>query len=333
MSQNEMTVESLLRAAAPHAPDALHERVLSLEPTPSRLRLPSRRIVLVALPAALGLAVAAAVVHGLTGSTQRPRPVAQAGAAASSGEVHNAPSFRAAVPTPSAVPGIASPSRLQHTDASLRLRVSSSDALAAATTRATRIASSLGGWAQSVVYRKPQHGGGVSYLELRVPAENVKAAIARLGSLGTVVSQEISTSDLTQRLATQSAQIAELRRRIATLRTALRDPALPEAQRVLLRIRLAESTRALSERLHARKGTIASGTTARISLVIGTGRSSLAPAPHHRRLGRMLHSALGFLALEAMVALFALIVVSPLVVVAALVWLWRRRSVERLLAA
>ena len=54
---------------------------------------------------------------------------------------------------------------------------------------------------------------------------------------------------------------------------------------------------------------------------------------HRGRLGRMLHSAVGFLGLEAMVALYALIVVSPLALVAALVWLWRRRAVDRLLAA
>jgi hypothetical protein len=47
----------------------------------------------------------------------------------------------------------------------------------------------------------------------------------------------------------------------------------------------------------------------------------------------MLHSALGFLALEAMVALFALIVVSPFLLVGGAIWLRRRRSVDRLLAA
>jgi uncharacterized iron-regulated membrane protein len=47
----------------------------------------------------------------------------------------------------------------------------------------------------------------------------------------------------------------------------------------------------------------------------------------------MLHSAVGFLALEAMIALYALIVISPIALVGALVWLWRRKSVDRLLAA
>jgi hypothetical protein len=46
----------------------------------------------------------------------------------------------------------------------------------------------------------------------------------------------------------------------------------------------------------------------------------------------MVHSAVGFLELEAIVLLYALIVISPFVLVGALVWLWRRRAVDRLLA-
>ena len=74
------------------------------------------------------------------------------------------------------------------------------------------------------------------------------------------------------------------------------------------------------------------GVNSRISLVIGT-KKAIAPAAHHGRLGRMLHSAVGFLALEAIIALYALIVISPLALAGALVWLWRRRSVDRLLHA
>src|SRR2546426_508825 len=175
MSASELTVERLLRAHAPHAPETLRARVLALEPVSRSINLPSRRFALVAL--------------------------------------------------------------------------------SEATTRATRIVTSLGGYAQSVEYRTPQNGSGASYLELRVPTQNVKIAIARLAGLGTLVSQELSVTDLQQRFQTQSAQIAQLRRRVAALRAALLDPSLPEAQKVLLQIRLAESKRALAQRLHARKGT------------------------------------------------------------------------------
>ena len=346
MSASELTVERLLCAHAPHAPEALRARVLALEPSPRRLSLPSRRLALVALPAALAVAVGAALVHGIVGSGGGATPAAVS---------RSTPAWKSAVPGTTTVeaqahafgpavrsadsssalaaPSVGAPSRLQHTDASLQVRVGDIDALAAATTRATRIATSLGGYAQSVDYRTPQNGGGASYLELRVPAQNVKIAIARLGGLGTLVSQELSVTDLQRTFQTQSEQIAQLRRRVAAFQAALRDSSLPEAQKVILQIRLAESKRALAQRLNARKGTISAGTTAQISLVIGT-EQAIVPVIHHRgRLGRMLHSAVGFLALEGMILLYALIVISPLAIVAAAIWAWRRRSVERLLAA
>jgi hypothetical protein len=85
----------------------------------------------------------------------------------------------------------------------------------------------------------------------------VKAALARLGGLGSILSQDLSVQDLQHDFVVQSAQIAQLRSTIAALQAALRDPSLPDGQRVLLRIRLASSKRAFSERLHARQGTAA----------------------------------------------------------------------------
>ena len=320
-----MSTVDLLRAHAPVAPDELRRRVSLLRPVPHRD--PRVRPVLVLAAAALA-AVLAAVVHGF--STSAPRPVTQTvphlavggGAAAKGPSLGAATDQRAlAVPAPS-------PGRLQHTDASISVRV---DDVGAATTRATRIATALGGYAQSVRYRTPQSRAAVSYIELRIPAQNVKRALAQLGGLGTLVSQQISITDLTGTLERQSAQIAQLRRRIAALQAALRNPSLPEAQRVLLQIRLAESKRALAQRLHGRKGTLAAGATSRVSLVLES-RKHAAAAPHQRgRLGRMLHSAVGFLAIEGIVLLFALIVASPLAAALGLLWLWRRRAVDRLL--
>jgi hypothetical protein len=343
MSVNDMTVEALLRAHAPHAPESLRERVLALEPKPRRVSLPSRRLVLVALPAAVGIAVTAAVVHGIVGSSSPTQTAVERQLAplthGAGDSIASPPTLRSATGAPtakvpaftasSAAPSVSSRARLQHTDASMQLRVATDDALAQATTRATRIATSLGGYAKSVNYRSQ----GTSVIDLRIPTQNVKTALARLAGLGTLVSQELSVTDLQQQFQTQSAQIAQLRRRIAALHTAIQDPALADAQKVLLRIQLAESKRALSQRLHARKGTVSAGTTSSVSLVIGTKKAAAA-VPHPRgRLGRMVHSAVGFLALEAIIALYALIVISPLAIVAALLWFWRRRSVDRLLAA
>ena len=341
MSTNELSLETLLRTHAPHASERLHARVLALQPERESGRAASprrspRRLALVVLPAAVGLAVAAAVVDGALRSGTQPQPPVEHRVALGRAPSATVPAFGAlpaqagATAPPPPTPGVSS-SRLAHTDASLRIRVASDADLSRATTRATRIATSLGGYASSVRYRTPAGGAGAAYIELRVPAQQVKAAIARLGTLGTIVSQQLSLTDLQARLERQTAQVDELRRRAAALAAAVRDPALPDAQRVLLQIRLAETRRALAQRLHARQGTLSSGATARISLVIGTEKA-VVPVAHRGRLGRMLHSAVGFLGLEGMVALYALIVVSPFALAAALLWLWRRRSVERILS-
>jgi hypothetical protein len=341
-----------LRGATLRAPEALCTRVLAAAPARRQVfvRRPSRRLTFVVVPAALALAVAAALIHGLLGSgaakTVQHGAVDQA--LSSAARAPKTPVFgvasgsAAAVPaTPSLqtqlAPTVGSGTRLQHTEASLQVRVPDVRGLSAATSAATRIATSLGGYAQSVVYRTPAGGGGASYIELRVPAQNVRTALAKLAALGSLVSQQVSVQDLQHDFTVESAQIAQLRRTVAALAKALRNPALPDAQRVLLQIRLAEEKRALSQRLHARTGTVTSGTTARISLVLSTEKS-IGPVAHHRgKLGRMIHSAVGFLGLEGTIVLYALIVLSPLAAVAALLWglarARRRRDEQRLLTA
>jgi hypothetical protein len=217
------------------------------------------------------------------------------------------------------------------------VRVPDVEHLSSATRAATRIATSLGGYAQSVDYKTPHGGNGTAAIELRVPAQNVQKALARLAALGTLVSQQVSVKDLQHALQVQSEQVAQLRRRIAALHTALADPALPDAQRVLLQIKLAESKRALAQRLNARKGTVTAGTTARISLVLSTEKSIVTPAPHRGHTSRMLHSAVDFLGVEAVVVLYALIVISPFALLGGLAWalyrMRRRREEQRLLVA
>ena len=327
-----MSTLDLLRNSAPHAPEELRARVLASRPAARAHRRRVRPVLVLA--AAAALAVAAAVVHGFSTSAPQERATTtttwdQVTAAPAAGSAGSAPAqlsghLKAAVP-------VASANRLTHTDASIRVRVPDTDALGAATNRATRVATSLGGYAQSVDYRTPAGGGGASYIELRVPADRVKEALAQLANLGVLVSQQISIQDLTAKLQRQSDEIVQLRRRIAALNEALHNAALPESQRVLLQIKLAESKRALAQRLHGRSGTVAAGAMSRISLVLTTQKHAAA-APHHRgRLGRMLHDAVGFLALEGMVVLFALIVASPFALALVLLWFWRRRAVERVL--
>jgi hypothetical protein len=324
-----------LRASVLLSPAALRARVLAGEPR-RRFALPPRRLALVALPAAAAVAVLAAVVHGVVGSGSSPRPVASplpqgALAAPATGAAHSAP-FREALPTTTAAGA-----RLQHTDASLAVQVADADRVSAATTQATRIATSLGGYAQSVRFEDSRYGGSQAQLDLRVPAGNVQTAVARLEALGTLVSQSLSQEDLQHLFAQENDRIAQLRRRVAALARAVADPALPESQRILLRLRLADARRALAQSLGAREGTVAAAADARVSLLLTTRPKASVVPPHRGRLGRMLHSAAGFLVLEGAVALAALVVAGPLLALAALAWwlarLRRRREERRLLAA
>lgn len=321
MSANEMTVESLLCAHAPLAPQSLRTRVLALEPR----RTPSRRLVLV-LAVALVVAVAAAVVDGIvTSSPKHPRQQSALRALPPPRKAF-VPAAGAGTAVHGALPSAAT-ARLQQYEATLAVRVK--DASTAAT-QATRVATSLGGYAQSVTYSSASRSASVV---LRVPVANVKTALARLESLGTVVSQNLSVTDLQHDLQAETAQIAELRHTIAALEAALRNPSLQQGQRVILQIRLANAKRSLSERRHAQSGTIAAGTSARISLDLET-KAAVFPVPHRRgRLDRMVHSAVGFLGLEGTVVLYGLIVLSPLAFVAALLWSLRearRRREQRL---
>jgi hypothetical protein len=320
MSAGDLSVETLIRAHAPYAPEALRGRVLALEPR----RTPSRRLAVV-LALAVAAAVAAAIVHGLVSSGSKP---------VAHGEVVAAtPKVRALAPIAGAggsaraqIPSVAG-TRLQRTDATLEVRVKD---VSIATTEASRVATSLGGYAQSVTYSSVPD---TASLVLRVPAQSVKTALARLSGLGAIVSQNLSVEDLQHDFEVESAQIAQLRRTIVALRAALRNPSLSDAQRVLLRIRLANAKVALSQRLHERQGTVDAGTNATISLVLAS-QSTVVPVPHHRgRFDRMVRSAAGFLGLEGTIALYALIVVSPLALVGVLAWSLRearRRRDERL---
>jgi hypothetical protein len=338
-----------LRSGSLPAPEMLRARVLAAAPAERRRHsVPPRRLALVVLPAALAIAVGAAVVHGIVGSGSNTAvgtpPVERQlvhGGSAAEGSATAKP-LPAHVPSSAgafsaAQPSVGNGTRLQHTVASLEVRVPDGSHLTSATTKATQIATSLGGYAQSVVYRSSRDGGGSAYLALRVPAQNARAAVARLSGLGTLMSQQLSVTDLKQILVAQSQRIAQLRRRVAALAKAVADPSLPDAQRVLLRIQLAEARRSLAQALHARTGTVSSGVTASVSLDLTTAPGKAAVVHHRGRLGRMLHSAVGFLALEGTIVLYALVVLSPLVLLAALVWFARsarrRRDERRLLAA
>lgn len=330
-----------LRAARLDAPERLRARVLAAEPAPGRFRLalPSRRAALVLVPAVLAMALVAAVADGVLrsgGGTPNAAPTVErsigrpATGAGSSGATLP---FGAAAKAAPSIP-VTPSGRLQHADATLSVQVADRDALAQAVTKATRVASSLGGWAQSVDYASTRGGPAQARLELRVPEDRARVAVQRLGALGTILSQQFSLQDLQQRLKAESQRIAQLRRRVAALAKAVADPTLPQAQRVLLRLKLAEARRALAQATNAQTGTLAAGATANVSLTLSVKPHHAAAVHPRGRIGRIVHSAVGFLELEGLVVLYALVVVGPLALLAAGGW-WlareRRRREERAL--
>lgn len=228
--------------------------------------------------------------------------------------------------------------RLVHAVASLQVRVKSRKELSAKTNEASQIVGSLGGYAQSVRYENSRSGYGEAVLDLRVPVQKAETAMGRLAGLGVLVSQEVSTQDLQTKLNHENSGIGSLQRAIAVYESALNSGTLSGSQRVIIQIRLNNARRQLSHLRHARTGTLASGATADISLLLTTRSQAIVAHHHHKegRLGRLLGSAANFLGLEGIIVLYALIVLSPIVLIAALAW-WivreRRRREDRLLAS
>jgi hypothetical protein len=178
-----------LRAARPVAPVAVRERVRELEPPRRRgfeLVVPWRRVVpavaLAAVAAGLGVAGVVGIMHG-SRSTQRATVAPPARAHKAAKGVLPERSLRAAkdqtgafwadtlaVPRPSA-------GRLQHYDASLRVRVRDQEELSKRTQQALRLTRKLGGYVVWANYSAPSRSGN-SNLSLRIPIEHVQAAIA-----------------------------------------------------------------------------------------------------------------------------------------------------------
>jgi hypothetical protein len=228
--------------------------------------------------------------------------------------------------------------RLVHADASLQVSVKSRPALSKATNDATQIASSLGGYAQSVRYQSSHGGQGDAVLELRVPVQKAEVTIGRLAGLGTLLSQQVSTRDLQQQLTSQNNGIGSLKRAIAVYEQALKSGTLSASERVQIQIKLSNARHAVTQLRRDRTATLQSGTTSNISLLLTTRQHAFVVHHHHgsTRIGRLLGSAAHFLALEGIIVLYALIVVAPLLVIGGLAW-WvmreRRRREERLLAS
>src|SRR5262249_51879956 len=150
---------------------------------------------------------------------------------------------------------------LVHAVASLEVGVRRSQ-LSAKTNMASQIVGSYGGYAQSVRFQASRQGYGEAFLELRVPVQKANAAMAKLSTLGRLLSQQISTQDLQTQLNNENGGIGSLRRAITVYENALQSSTLTASDRVSIEIKLNNARHALSQLRHARTGTLASGATA-----------------------------------------------------------------------
>ena len=334
-----------LRASRPSAPADLRTRVRELAAErPARARwaswrFPVRRGALVAVPAAVAIAIAAAGVVGLSRS-DAPGQASLAGqrnpeAKATQLEAQsNAPSTRAMTPAPTfgAMDSATGP-RAQRVSATLTVEVRESNAVSRAAQDALDLTRSLGGYVVSSSVTTGEQGN--ASLTVRVPVARVQDAIAGLSGLGRIVSQQVTVDDLQEQLDQLDHRRASLVEQITRITARLETENLDAEQVAALESR----RRAVRNELRAVRSQIA-GTSAEarmstIQLSIVTPNASGAVVPDSR-IDRTIDQALNVLAWEGVVALGMLIVLAPFAFVGLAVWLgrrvYRRHEEERLLA-
>jgi hypothetical protein len=305
---------SELRGSKPVASAELRERVASLraaEPAGPRwtLRLPTRRVALGLVAAAVLASFVIAGVTGLNGSDEKrvtslgrqlaPRTTdhqspALGLAPATTDHASTAQGLKRIAPALGAAELAPNTKRLQRYEATLRLRVKNVDALSNAARRAMNLTRSLGGYVASVNYATRGGKRGGATLVLRVPVANVQTELVELTSFGTILRQQTGILDVTRRADREAKQIANLQRALAT--------ATPEGA-VWIRHRLA-TLRAKHARL------LKSARFARITLGLTTPAKQAAPAPS--RFERTLDDAGAVLLRELEILLYAGVVAGPL---------------------
>jgi hypothetical protein len=333
-----------LRASRPSAPVHLHTRVRELaaaqptQPRWTRWAFPVRRGALIAVPAAVAIAVAAAGVVGLSRSDSPTRESLLQRAPAL-GSVHGeaAPTMKAqAQKTPARNYGaadLAAGPRAQRVSATLTVEVTDAGAVSRAAQDALELTRSLGGYVISSSVTTGEEGN--ASLTVRVPVARVQDAIAGLSGLGRIVSQQVSVEDLQEQLdqlerlrASLVAQITRITARLESEDLDAETTAALETRRRTLRV----SLRSVRSQL---AGTNAEARMSTIQLSIATPDSSGAVVPSSR-IDRTIDGALNVLAWEGVVALGLLIVLAPFAIVGAAVWFgrraYRKHEEERLLA-
>lgn len=336
-----------LRAARPTADGALRNRVRTIAATePARRsqrfahlsRFSPRRFALVAVPATAVVLLGAAGIAGLLDSGSRPQSldaIRNSTIPAPGVVQESAPQLKAGAPAASDA-GAPAPTtgRAQRYSAQLTLSVQDVDALSDATQQALRITRDLGGYLVTVSYATSDTG--VSSLTLKVPTANVQDAIVRLSGLGKIESQQVQIDDLQGQVDELTKRETALREQIARLSARLAATDLDAETRATLEARRDAARSELARVRVTRAQVNAEARYATIQLTLQTPQSAVVP-PVPSRFDNALDRAVEILTLEAMVVLYALVIVGPLALLAVLAWLGRRglrrRQDEQLLSA
>jgi hypothetical protein len=225
MSQRDVVAE--IRAAQPEVPFELRERVrliAAAAPPERQSWFTRRRAFAVLIPVAAAMAVAVVVTRpthhsavvqpfaidrALTPATSEGAH-AQLKAATVPGAANSAGSAKLSPLSPSTT-------RPQKYSASLTLRVPNATAVSNATKRAVAIVTGLGGYVVSA-HVDAESAAASSDLVLKVPKTNVRQAIARLSSLGTITAEQVDIQDLQAGVATSDRTMQRLQRQLAALR-------------------------------------------------------------------------------------------------------------------
>lgn len=342
-----------LEASRPTAPAALRARVRELaarEPAPRAswptLHLPTRRLALVALPAAAALALASAGVLGLArsdGTTEAFRhgtaTVEASGGDSPEAEAGNVPPRASPIPGDSTLlqgsgsaVGPAS-DRAQRVSATLTVEVSDSDAVSRAAQQALDLTRRLGGHVLSASVTTGESANAA--LTVRVPVDKVQAAIVQLSALGRIVSQQVTIDDLQESLDALRSRARSLRSQIALVTAKLESESLDTETRARLETRLENLRAELLGRRHSIEALRSEARMSTIQLTVVTpDAQGVVPAPS--KLDRTLDEALNVLVWEGVVALAVAIVAAPFLLVALAACIgrrvYRRREDDRLLA-
>jgi hypothetical protein len=305
----------------------------------SRLRLPTRRVALVALPAAATLALVSAGAIGLSRSGPETQAVGDARTPelSKSPETSQPPAVLDSVGKGAFSSGDTlqrSADRAQRIAATLTVEVADSDDVSKASQEALDLTQRLGGY---VVSSSVVTGDGAqAVLTVRVPAGRVQEALVQLSSLGRIVSQQVTIDDLQGTLDTLERRERSLVAQIAGIRAQLESDDLDPVQRAQLEARLRTLRAELRQVRRGLGATSSEARNATIRLTVVTPETGGAAAPPPSRLDRTLDEALNVLVWEGVVALAIAIVAAPFVLVGVAAWLgrrfYRRREDERLLA-